>query len=153
ISVENHMSIRSAADMNSPGFREIVVDLGALRRANPMIYHLYTLAPMGRLGEWGIVVDMGGAAPDVDDTALQNARVPCGSPAPPPRPVEPRPEGLPPPAIRILDLNDAEHARVVAVAPIRDKSGQSFGLAVVEMGAAGLVAEARLLLYVTIAIF
>jgi signal transduction histidine kinase len=153
ISVDDHTSIRRASDMNSHGFQEIVVDLGALRRANPAIYHLYTLAPTGHLGEWGIVVDMGGTAPDLDDAALQNGRLPIGAPPPSTVPERLLREGMEGPACEILDLDRQDRARVVAVSPIRAKGGESVGLAVVELGAAGLVSEARLLLYVSIAIF
>src|SRR5574337_1104865 len=60
IAVEDHSLIRTPADMNTPAFRTIVTNLGALRRASPSIYHLFTLAPLGHLGSWGVVVDMGG---------------------------------------------------------------------------------------------
>src|SRR5262245_41953590 len=59
IAVEDHRLVRTAADMNSQAFRTIVTNLGALRRANPSIYHLFTLAPGTRLGAWGVVVDLG----------------------------------------------------------------------------------------------
>ena len=37
IAVEDHELIRTPADMNTPGFRTSVTNLGALRRANPSI--------------------------------------------------------------------------------------------------------------------
>src|SRR4029453_16557090 len=43
IAVEDHRLVRTAADMNGQAFRTIVTNLGALRRANPSIYHLFTL--------------------------------------------------------------------------------------------------------------
>jgi signal transduction histidine kinase len=153
ISVEDHMSIRRASDMNSRGFREIVIALGSLRLANNTIYHLYTLAPTGQLGQWGIVVDMGGSAPEVDEMSLQNGRLPIGAPPPATVPERLLREGMEGPASEILELDRSDRARVVAVSPIRGKSGESVGLAVVEMTAAGLVSEARLLFYVSIAIF
>src|SRR5258705_5295987 len=82
IAVEDHRLIRSPSDMNTSGFRAIVTSLGALRRANPAIYHLFTLAPVGRLGAWGVVVDMGGAGPVPDETTLRGGRLPIGSPPP-----------------------------------------------------------------------
>src|SRR5262245_53557043 len=53
VATNEHRAIRTAEDMNSPTYREIAVDLAALRRANTDIIHLYTLSPVGRLGEWG----------------------------------------------------------------------------------------------------
>ncbi len=153
IVAEDHRLIRAPADMNTDGFRKIVDDLSALRRANPSIFHLFTLAPVGRLGAWGVVVDMGGAAPIREETVLRGGRMPIGSPPP---------ESVPPELIRnamtntacsILDLARPEQARVVAVAPIRTQSGESVGLVVVELSAAGLIAEAHLLWYVTLGIF
>ncbi len=153
ISVDEHRSIRRAADMNSTGFRAIVEDLGALRRANPAIYHLFTLAPTGKLGEWGVVVDMGGAAPLVNEEELHGGRLPIGAPPPPSVPITILRGGMEAPTCELLELNDPRRARVVAVAPIRGSAGESVGLAVVELSAAGLLAEARLLGYVSIAIF
>ncbi len=153
VTVDQHRSIRRASDMNSAGFRAIVEDLSALRRANPAIYHLFTLAPTGSLGEWGVVVDMGGTAPIVNEAALQGGRLPIGSPPPENVPESLLHEAMESPACEILELDHADRARVVAISPIRGKNGESVGLAVVEMSAAGLVAEARLLGYVAIAIF
>jgi signal transduction histidine kinase len=153
VNVDEHRGIRRAADMNSEGFRGIVEDLSALRRANPAIYHLFTLAPTGGLGEWGIVVDMGGTAPIVNEAALQGGRLPIGAAPPENVPESLLHDGMESPACKILDLERADQARVVAVSPIRGKSGESVGLAVVEMSAAGLLADARLLGYVSIAIF
>ena len=153
VTVDEHRSIRRASDMNSAGFRAIVEDLSALRRANPAIYHLFTLAPTGGLGEWGVVVDMGGTAPIVNEASLQGGRLPIGAPPPENVPQTLIHDGMEAPACRILELDRTDRARVVAVSPIRGKQGESVGLAVVEMSAAGLVAEARLLGYVSIAIF
>ncbi|HEU4724807.1 MAG TPA: ATP-binding protein [Candidatus Eisenbacteria bacterium] len=153
VNVDEHRSIRRASDMNSPGFRAIVEDLSALRRANPAIYHLFTLAPTGGLGQWGVVVDMGGAAPIVNEEALQGGRLPIGSPPPENVPASLLHDGMESPTCRILELDRVDRARVVAISPIRGKQGESVGLAVVEMSAAGLLAEARLLGYVSIAIF
>ncbi len=153
VTVDQHRSIRRASDMNSAGFRAIVEDLSALRRANPAIYHLFTLTPTGSLGEWGVVVDMGGTAPIVNEAALQGGRLPIGSPPPENVPESLLHEAMESPACEILELDHADRARVVAISPIRGKNGESIGLAVVEMSAAGLVAEARLLGYVAIAIF
>ena len=63
IAVEDHSAIRTPADMNAGAFRNLITDLGALRRANPSIYHLFTLAPVGHLGSWGVIVDLGGTGP------------------------------------------------------------------------------------------
>ncbi len=153
VNVDGHRSIRRAADMNSAGFRTIVEDLSALRRANPAIYHLFTLAPTGNLGQWGVVVDMGGTAPIVDDQELRGGRLPIGAPPPTNVPQSLIHDGMESPVCKILELDHADRARVVAISPIRGKQGESVGLAVVEMSAAGLLAEARLLGYVSIAIF
>ncbi|HEX7077336.1 MAG TPA: ATP-binding protein [Candidatus Eisenbacteria bacterium] len=153
ISVDDHRLIRSPADMNTPGFRGIVTNLSALRRANPSIYHLFTLAPVGRLGSWGVVVDMGGSAPIRDEVELRNGRMPIGSPPPAGIPEELLHESMTGTACRILDLTRPERARVVAISPIRAPGGESVGLVVIELSAAELVAEARLLWYVTIGIF
>ena len=153
VTVDEYRSIRRASDMNSAGFRAIAEDLSALRRANPAIYHLFTLAPTGALGKWGIVADMGGTAPIVDEAVLQGGRLPIGAPPPENVPESLLHKGMEAPACEILELNRADRARVVAVSPIRGKNGESVGLAVVEMSAAELLAEARLLGYVSIAIF
>ncbi|MGE5177002.1 MAG: ATP-binding protein [Hyphomicrobiales bacterium] len=153
INVDDHRLIRTPADMNTAGFRNIVTNLSALRRANPSIYHLFTLAPVGRLGSWGVVVDMGGSSPMRDDNELRNGRMPIGSPPPASVPEELLHEAMSGTAARVLDLTDPAKARVVAIAPIRSLDGESVGLMVVELSAADLVAEARLLWYVTIGIF
>jgi signal transduction histidine kinase len=153
IVAEDHRLIRAPADMNTDGFRKIVDDLSALRRANPSIFHLFTLAPVGRLGAWGVVVDMGGAAPIREETVLRGGRMPIGSPPPESVPSELIRTAMTNTACGILDLARPEKARVVAVAPIRTQSGESVGLVVVELSAAGLIAEAHLLWYVTLGIF
>jgi len=153
IDTHDHRSIRTAADMNGPGFRTIVEDLSALRRANPNIYHLFTLAPTGRLGEWGVVVDMGGMAPLREDAELRRGRMPIGAPPPESVPSDLLLHGMEASAAEILDLNNPNRARVVAVSPIRSRTGESVGLVVVESSAANLLAEAKLLWYVSIAVF
>lgn len=153
IAVEDHRLIRSPADMNTPGFRAIVTNLGALRRANPSIYHLFTLAPVGHLGSWGVVVDMGGAGPIRDDAELLRGRLPIGSPPPSSVPVDLIHRAMSNTACEILDLARPAYARVVAVSPIRAPGGESVGLVVVELSASELISEARLLWYVTLGIF
>src|SRR5688572_20138458 len=153
IMAEDHRLIRAPQDMNTPGFRTIVEDLGALRRANPAIYHLFTLAPVGRLGAWGIVVDMGGAAPIREESNLRGGRMPIGAPPPASVPGDLIRSAMTNTACEVLDLSRPNKARVVAVAPIRAHSGESVGLVVVELSAAGLIAEAHLLWYVTLGIF
>ncbi len=153
INNDDHRSVRTAADMNGQGFRTIVEDLGALRRANTSIYHLFTLAPLGRLGQWGVVVDMGGSAPVRDDAELQRGRLPIGAPPPQGIPLDLLNRGMLGSECEILDLHDTSRTRVVAVAPIRSKNGESVGLAVVELSAATLIAEARLLWYISIGVF
>ncbi|HEU4334095.1 MAG TPA: ATP-binding protein [Candidatus Eisenbacteria bacterium] len=150
---DDHRGIRTAADMNASAFRTIVEDLGGLKRANPTIYHLFTLAPLGRLGDWGVVVDMGGSAPVRDEAELQRGRLPIGAPPPETVPRELLRRGMEGSVCEIKDFGDAARARVVAVAPIRSRTGESVGLAVVELSAANLVAEARLLWYTSLAIF
>ncbi len=155
VAVEDHRLVRTAADMNSPAFRTMVTNLGALRRASPSIYHLFTLAPGARLGQWGVVVDLGstesGAAED--DGPLVRGRLPIGSP--PPKDVPPAllRQGMAQTAGMVLDLTRPDLARVVAVSPIRTTGGEAVGLVVVQMSAAALAAEARLLVYVCIGIF
>jgi len=153
IIADDHRQIRSASDMNSQAFRTIVEDLGALRRANPAIYHLFTLAPVGRLGAWGVIIDMGGTAPVREETSLRGGRMPIGSPPPETVPAHLLHAAMSNTACEILDLAHPEMARVVAVAPIRTDSGESVGLVVVEQSASGLIAEAHLLWYVTLGIF
>jgi len=153
IAVEDHQAIRTPADMNTPGFRTIVTNLGALRRANPSIYHLFTLAPLGQLGRWGVVVDMGGTAPVRDENELRRGRLPIGSPPPPSVPGDLIVRGMSGTDAEILDITHPEQARVVAVSPIRTVGGTSVGLVVVELSASSLIAEARLLWYVSIGVF
>ncbi|MGE5178773.1 MAG: ATP-binding protein [Bacteroidota bacterium] len=153
INAQDHSQIRTPADMNAPAFRTMVEDLGALRRANPSIYHLFTLAPVGRLGSWGVVLDMGGAAPFRDEESLRGGRMPIGSPPPESLPEDLIHAAMSNTACEILDLRRPDRARVEAVAPIRAESGESVGLVVVELSAAGLIAEAHLLWYVTLGIF
>jgi signal transduction histidine kinase len=153
ITVQDHRQIRTPADMNSAAFRNLQTDLGALRRANPSIYHLFTLAPVGQLGSWGVIVDMGGAGSPSDHRANPRGRLPIG--APPPRSV---PHDLIQQAMRgtsgrVLDLSSPERARVVALAPIRATGGSSVGLVAVEMSVSALASEARLLWYVSIGVF
>ncbi len=79
ISLEDHRSVRTPADFSSQAFRNIVTNLGALRRANPDIVHLFTVAPMGPRGAWSVVVDMGGTAPVHEEQRLVGGRLPIGS--------------------------------------------------------------------------
>jgi signal transduction histidine kinase len=153
IDKEDHRGIRTAADMNGEGFRKIVEDLSALRRANPAIYHLFTLAPTGRLGEWGVVVDMGGTAPIREDAELRRGRMPIGAPPPESVPVSLLLHGMESSVSELLELEKPSRARVVAVSPIRARSGESVGLVVVESSATNLLAEAKLLWYVAMAVF
>jgi signal transduction histidine kinase len=153
IAVQDHDLIRTPADMNAPGFRTIVTNLGALRRANPSIYHLFTLAPLGQLGSWGVVVDMGGSAPVSDEVELRRGRIPIGSPPPSSVPPYLIGRGMSGTNSEILDIANPSRARVVAVSPIRTVSGKSVGLVVVELSAASLISEARLLWYVSVGIF
>ena len=153
IAVEDHELIRTPADMNRPGFRTIVTNLGALRRANPSIYHLFTLAPLGQFGTWGVVVDMGGSAPVSDEVELRRGRIPIGSPPPSSVPPQLIGRGMSGTNAEILDITKPDRARVVAVSPIRTVGGRSVGLVVVELSAASLISEARLLWYVSVGIF
>ena len=152
IALEDHRRLREPPDMNSAAFRNIVINLGALRRANPAIFHLFTLAPVGELGAWGIVVDLGSSASDQDET-FRSGRLPIGSKPPKEVPLELIHRGMTGSASRIFELSRPDLARVIAVAPLRTLSGESIGLAVVEMSAASLASEARLLAYVSVAIF
>ena len=95
VSLEDHRAVRTPQDFNSRPFRDIVQSLGALRRANPDIVHLFTIAPIGELGGWGVVVDMGGSAPDREERNLVRGRLPIGSP--PPASLPPSPPSPPPP--------------------------------------------------------
>jgi signal transduction histidine kinase len=153
IAVEDHRLIRTPEDMNTPAFRTIVTNLGALRRASPSIYHLFTLAPLGKLGSWGVVVDMGGTAPNPGEEVSSLARLPIGSPPPSSVPAELIQRALSGTVAEILDLHHPDRARVIAISPIRAVKGEAVGLAVVEMSAASLIAEARLLWYVSVSIF
>ncbi len=153
IAVEDHRFIRTPADMNTPAFRTIVTNLGALRRANPSLYHLFTLAPVGQLGSWGVVVDMGGTGAVRDDRELYRGRLPIGSPPPATIPTDLIHRGMSGTVGKVLDLSRPDWARVVAVSPIRTTGGASVGLVVVELSASALVSEARLLWYVSVGIF
>jgi len=155
IAVEDHRLIRTAADMNGQAFRTIVTNLGALRRANPSIYHLFTLAPGTRLGSWGVVVDLGSTGNEsaVGDPPLVRGRLPIGSPPPKDVPVALLGQGMSQTAGMVLDLTRPDLARVVAVSPIRTVGGEAIGLVVVQMSAAALAADARLLAYVCVGIF
>jgi len=155
IAVEDHRLIRTAADMNGQAFRTIVTNLGALRRANPSIYHLFTLAPGAKLGSWGVVVDLGstGNESGVPDPPLVRGRLPIGSPPPKDVPESLLRQGMAQTSGRVLDLTRPDLARVVAVSPIRATGGEAVGLVVVQMSAAALASEARLLAYVCVGIF
>src|SRR6185503_15256656 len=153
VSLEDHRSVRTPADLNSRPFRTIVQNLGALRRANPEIVHLFTIAPIGELGSWGVVVDMGGSAPVREERSLVRGRLPIGSPPPASLPPSLIREGMAGTAAEILDLSDPSRARAVAVAPIVATGGGAVGLVVVELTAVGLIGEVRLLWYGSIAIF
>lgn len=153
VSLEDHRSLRSPQDLNSRAFRNIVQNLGALRRANPGIVHLFTIAPVGRFGGWGVVVDMGGSAPDRDERTLVRGRLPIGSPPPGSLPASLIQQGMGGTSAQILDFTNPSRARAVAVASIVATNGTSVGLVVAELSAANLIEEARLLWYVSIAIF
>lgn len=152
IALEDHRQLREPPDMNTDAYRNIVTNLGALRRANPAIFHLFTLAPLGQLGTWGIVVDLGSSGPD-DDESIRSGRLPIGSPPPKDVPADLIHRGMNSSAARIFELLRPDQARVIAVAPIRTIAGEAIGLAVVEMSAATLASEARLLAYVSVGIF
>lgn len=153
IAVEDHTAIRTPSDMNSAAFRNLVTDLGALRRANPSIYHLFTLAPVGHLGSWGVIVDLGGTGPVSEAGPRWPGRLPIGSPPPAGVPRGLIQEAMQGTVGRVLDLTDPDRARVVAVSPIRGAAGTSVGLVVVEMSVSSLASEARLLWYVSISVF
>jgi len=155
VAVEDHRLIRTAADMNSQAFRTIVTNLGALRRANPSIYHLFTLAPGTRLGTWGVVVDLGSSGNEsgVSDASLVRGRLPIGSPPPKDVPEALLRQGMAQTTSVVLDLTRPDLARVVAVSPIRATGGEAVGLVVVQMSAGALASEARLLAYVCVGIF
>jgi signal transduction histidine kinase len=155
VAVEDHRLIRTAADMNSQAFRTIVTNLGALRRANPSIYHLFTLAPGTRLGTWGVVVDLGSSGNEsgVSDASLVRGRLPIGSPPPKDVPEPLLRQGMAQTTSVVLDLTRPDLARVVAVSPIRATGGEAVGLVVVQMSAGALASEARLLAYVCVGIF
>src|SRR5438093_4306929 len=153
VSLEDHRAVRTPQDFNSRPFRDIVQSLGALRRANPDIVHLFTIAPIGELGGWGVVVDMGGSAPDREERNLVRGRLPIGSPPPASLPNFLIHQGMAGTTAEILDITNPQRARAVAVSPIIGPHGGSVGLVVVELSAAGLIQEVRLLWYVSIAIF
>jgi signal transduction histidine kinase len=153
IAVEDHRQIRTPADMNSAAFRNLVTDLGALRRANPAIYHLFTLAPVGQLGTWGVIVDLGGTGSTPDERSNPGGRLPIGSPPPGSVPHGIIQEAMGGTVGRVLELSNPDRARVVAVSPIRGHAGSSVGLVVVEMSVSSLASEARLLWYVSIGVF
>ncbi len=153
ISLEDHRSVRTPADANERPFRTIVLNLGALRRANPEINHLFTMAPIGELGSWRVVVDMGGSAPVREERNLVKGRLPIGSLPPASLPHELIHAGMAGTAAEILDLAHPSQARAVAVSPIVAPQGGAVGLVVVELSASGLIQEVRLLWYVSIAIF
>ena len=152
IAIEDHRLVRTPADMNTAAYRDLQIDLSALRRANPSIYHLFTLAPVGQLGTWGVIIDLGGSGERPDERAPRG-RLPIGSPPPPTVPHGLIQEGMRETVARVLDLSRPERARVVAIAPIRGSAGASVGLVVVEMSVSSLASEARLLWYVSIGVF
>src|SRR6185295_5502350 len=153
ISLEDHRSVRSPSDTNERPFRTIVQNLGALRRANLEIIHLFTMAPIGELGAWRVVVDMGGSAPVREERHLVKGRLPVGSVPPASLPSSLIHAGMAGTAAEILDLSHPSLARAVAVSPIVAPQGGAVGLVVVELSASGLIEEVRLLWYVSIAIF
>jgi signal transduction histidine kinase len=153
VSLEDHRSVRTPADVNERPFRMIVQNLGALRRGNPEIIHLFTLAPIGELGSWRVVVDMGGSAPVREEQNLVHGRLPVGSLPPSSLPTSLIHTGMAGTAAEILDLSHPSRARAVAVSPIVAPQGGAVGLVVVELSASGLIEEVRLLWYVSIAIF
>src|SRR6267378_5452033 len=106
ISLEDHRSLRTPADVTSRPFRNIVQSLGALRRANPDIVHLFTIAPIGEMGAWGVVVDMGGSAPDREERNLVRGRLPIGSPPPASAPKELIHTGMAGTSAEILDITN-----------------------------------------------
>src|SRR3989454_1298210 len=118
ISLEDHRSVRAPADFNSRPFRNIVQSLGALRRANPDIVHLFTIAPIGDLGAWGVVVDMGGSAPVREEADLVRGRVLIGSRPPASLPAGLISAGMAGTTADILDLTNPSRARAAAVSPI-----------------------------------
>jgi len=152
ISLEDHRSLRNRTDVDTPAFRNIVQNLGALRRANPEIVHLFTVAPIGTMGSWQVVVDMGGSAPDREDQDLVGGRLPIGAPPPATLSTSLIRWGMAGPAARVVHFANPALARAVAVAPIVGPHGGSVGLVVVEMAAQNLIQEMRLLGYVSIAI-
>src|SRR6267143_402568 len=130
ISLEDHRSLRTPADVTSRPFRNIVQSLGALRRANPDIVHLFTIAPIGELGAWGIVVDMGGSAPVREEANLVRGRLPIGSRPPASLPASLIRAGMAGTTADILDLTNPSRARAVAVSPIVSPRGGAVGLVV-----------------------
>jgi signal transduction histidine kinase len=96
---------------------------------------------------------MGGSAPDREERNLVRGRLPIGSPPPASLPNFLIHQGMAGTTAEILDLTSLRHARAVAVTPIIGPHGGSVGLVVVELSAAGLIQEVRLLWYVSIAIF
>ncbi len=151
--MQDHRTIRAPEDLNSAAFRQIVTELSAVRRAHPSIIHLFTLSPSNHLGDWGVVVDMGGVAPERDASLLVRGRLPIGSPPPSSVPSELLNRAMGGTAAEILDFPDPERTRVVAVAPIRSDGGPSVGLAVVEISAEDLVSEMRSLALLSVSIF
>lgn len=153
VGTQDHRVIRSPGDINSPVFRQMVIDLSALRRAHPAIIHLFTLSPVGRLGSWGVIVDMGGAAPDRDGAPLVRGRLPIGAPPPSSVPKEILNRAMMGTTAELLDFPNPERARVVAVTPIRTSGGAAIGLAVVELSAQELIGEMQSLVLISVAIF
>jgi len=153
IALEDHDAIRTPEDGRSLAFRSIAADLSALRRASPKIVHIYTMAPMGKLGGWGVVVDMGTADPDRDERNLVGGRLVIGSSPPANLPVRLIQSGTVGTVAEILDFTRQGRARVVAVSPIPSRNAGSLGLVVVELSAVELVEQIRMLGYVSMIVF
>ena len=153
VSLENHGAIRTPRDMDSRPFRDIVLGLGAVRRANPEIFHLYTLAPVGPDGTWGVVVDARGTYPERDEAKLLRGRLRVGSAPPASLPPILIRQGMGGTAVDLLGFAHPGRARAIAVTPIHGASGASIGLVVVELSAQKLVEEVRVLWYVSMTIF
>jgi signal transduction histidine kinase len=151
ISLEDHQSVRTPEDMDTRAFRNIVRNLGALRRANPDVSHLYTIAPIGKNGAWRVVVDVGGIVRE--ERHLIRGRLPIGSLPPSSLPENLISLGQRGTTADILDLTSPSRARATALSPIAGPDGKAVGLAVVELSLTGLIEEVRLLWYVSIAIF
>ncbi|HLF06222.1 MAG TPA: hypothetical protein VI893_03470, partial [Thermoplasmata archaeon] len=153
IAHEDHDAIRSSQDAQSGAYRTIFTDLSALRRASPKIVHLYSMSPIGPLGEWGVVVDMGRTDPDRDERHLVGGRLQIGSLPPANLPLALIQRGTVRTVAEILDFASPGSARVIAVSPIRASTANSIGIVVVELGAVELAEQIRMLWYVSIMVF